>query len=76
MVSFLPSEGGMGNKHRTEGAVLYFDYPLGKDDIYPDYKNNREEINKVEKILGPLTDNRFSTLARLRIRGYSSPDVG
>ena len=73
MVSFLPSEGGMGNKHRTEGAVLYFDYPLGKDDIYPDYKNNREEINKVEKILGPLTDNRFSTLARLRIRGYSSP---
>ena len=74
MVSFLPSEGGMGNKHRTEGAVLYFDYPLGKDDIYPDYKNNREEINKVEKILGPLTDNRFSTLARLRIRGYSSPD--
>ena len=74
MVSFLPSEGGMGNKHRTEGAVLYFDYPLGKDDLYPDYKNNREEINKVEKILGPLTDNRFSTLARLRIRGYSSPD--
>ena len=74
MGSFLPSEGGVGNKHRTEGAVLYFDYPLGKDDIYPDYKNNREEINKVEKILGPLTDNRFSTLARLRIRGYSSPD--
>ena len=41
MVSFLPSEGSMDNKHRTEGAVLYFDYPLGKDDIYPDYKNNR-----------------------------------
>ena len=74
MVSFLPSEGNTDNKHRTEGAVLYFDYPLGKDDIYPDYKNNREEINKVEKILGPLTDSRFSTLAQLRIRGYSSPD--
>ena len=42
MVSFLPSEGNSGNKHRTEGAVLYFDYPLGKDDIYLDYKNNRE----------------------------------
>ena len=74
MVSFLPSEGNSGNKHRTEGAVLYFDYPLGKDDIYLDYKNNREEINKVEQILGPLTDNRFSTLVRLRVRGYSSPD--
>lgn len=74
MVSFLASEGDPEGKHRTEGAVLYFDYPLGKDDIYPDYKNNREEINKVEKILAPLTDNRFSTLARLRIRGYSSPD--
>lgn len=65
MVSFLPSEGNSGNKHRTEGAVLYFDYPLGKDDIYLDYKNNREEINKVEQILGPLTDNRFSTLVRV-----------
>ena len=74
MVSFLPSEGSMDNKHRTEGAVLYFDYPLGKDDIYPDYKNNREEISKVDQILAPLTDNRFSTLSRLRIRGYSSPD--
>lgn len=74
MVSFLPSESSMDNKHRTEGAVLYFDYPLGKDDIYPDYKNNREEISKVDQILAPLTDNRFSTLSRLRIRGYSSPD--
>ena len=74
MVSFLPSEGGMGNKHRTEGAVLYFDYPLGKDDIYPDYKNNREEIGKIDASLLPVLAEGYSELERIEVKGYASPD--
>lgn len=74
MVSFLtPTVTGSG-KHHTESAILYIDYPLGKDDIYPDYKNNREEINKIDRILSPLAGSRFSTIDRIQVRGYSSPD--
>lgn len=74
MVSFLtPTVTGSG-KHHTESAILYIDYPLGKDDIYPDYKNNREEINKIDRILSPLSNSRFSTIDRIQVRGYSSPD--
>lgn len=74
MVSFLIPDITASSKHHTESAILYIDYPLGKDDIYPDYKNNREEINKIDRILSPLADNRFSTIDRIQVRGYSSPD--
>ena len=74
MVSYLHPETGRSGKRHTESAVLYFDYPIGKDDIYPDYKNNREEIDKIDRIMVPLQDNRFTSVERIRICGYSSPD--
>lgn len=74
MVSFLSPDMTTSGKHHTESAILYIDYPLGKDDIYPDYKNNRKEINKIDRILSPLSNSRFSTIDRIQVRGYSSPD--
>ncbi len=74
MVSFLTPDLTGSDKHHTESAILYIDYPLGKDDIYPDYKDNRKEIDKIDRILSPLSNNRFSTFERIQVRGYSSPD--
>lgn len=74
MVSNLTPDPGLSNKHRTESAILYFDYPIGKDDIYPDYKNNRAEIDKIDRIMRPLCNNRFSNVIQISVRGYSSPD--
>lgn len=74
MVSYLKPETGLAGKQHTENAVLYLDYPIGKDDIYPDYHNNREEINKIDRIMAPLKDNRFTSVERIRVCGYSSPD--
>ncbi|WP_455638914.1 DUF3868 domain-containing protein [Parabacteroides sp.] len=61
-------------KQHIRSAVLYIDYPLDKDDVYPDYKNNREEINKVDAILSPLLSDVSVRLRRIRVRGYASPD--
>ena len=74
MVNFLKPDNRLKNKSRTESATLYFDYPLGKDDIYPDYKNNRAEINKIDAILQPLVSEGYADIGRIRIRGYASPD--
>ena len=74
MVSFLTPDLTGSDKHHTESAILYIDYPLGKDEIYPDYKDNRKEIDKIDRILSPLSNNRFSTFERIQVRGYSSPD--
>lgn len=74
MLSYLRPDGKAAGKQHIQSAILYFDYPIGKDDIYPDYKNNREEINKIDRIMVPLQDNRFTSVSRIRICGYSSPD--
>lgn len=74
MVSFLKPDNRLKNKNRTESATLYFDYPIGKDDIYPDYKDNRTEINKIDAILQPLVSDGYADIGRIRIRGYASPD--
>ncbi len=74
MVSFLRPDNRLKNKSRTQSTTLYFDYPLGKDDIYPDYKNNRSEINKIDAIIQPIVSDGYSQISRIRIRGYASPD--
>ena len=61
-------------KQHVLSTVLYIDYPLGKDDVYPDYRNNRKEIEKVDAILSPLLAERQLLIRRIRVRGYASPD--
>lgn len=58
----------------TESLVLYFDYPIGKDDIHPDLKNNRYEIDKVDRLFAPLQREHFVSVRSVRICGYCSPD--
>lgn len=58
----------------TESVVLYFDYPIGKDDIHPDFKNNRYEIDKIDRLIAPLQRKHFVSVRSIRICGYSSPD--
>lgn len=74
MVSFLTPDTEVGSKNRVESIVLYIDYPLGKDDVFPDYKNNRKEIDKADGIISPLLNNAFSDVRKISIRGYASPD--
>lgn len=61
-------------KRHVQNIILYIDYPIGKDEVYPDYKNNRSEIGKVDTILVPLLRQRNLRLQRIRVRGYASPD--
>lgn len=58
----------------TESLVLYFDYPIGKDDIHPNFKNNRYEIDKIARLIAPLEREDFVSVRSIRICGYSSPD--
>lgn len=82
MLSFLRPKMSK-RKQNTENVVLYIDYPIGRDDVHPDYKNNRRELDKIDCLLAPLMDdgqdngqdeNQLLTLERIRVCGYSSPD--
>lgn len=74
MVSWLTPIAANNGKNRSRTATLYLDYPLGKDDIYPDYKNNRNKLDKIDRLVAPLLDSDFSEIGEIRIRGYASPD--
>ena len=74
MVSFLTPDPKQENKHRSKSTTLYIDYPLGKDEVYPDFKNNREEIGKIDASLLPVLAEGYSELERIEVKGYASPD--
>ena len=59
---------------QVESAILYIDYPLNKYEVYPDFRNNRRELDKIDRILAPLLADTYATIERIRIRGYASPD--
>lgn len=78
MLSFLSPKLSR-RKQNTENVVLYIDYPIGRDDVYPDYKNNHRELDKIDCLLAPLMDDGqdsepLVTLDRITVCGYSSPD--
>lgn len=78
MLSFLRPQ-VTRQKRNTENVTLYIDYPIGRDDVYPDYKNNRRELDKIDCLLAPLMDDdrdeqELVSLAGIHVCGYSSPD--
>ena len=74
MLSFLEPDVGASGKRRSENVALYLDYPLGRDDVLPDYKNNLIQLDKLSGILSPLMRDGFSTIDGIEVCGYASPD--
>lgn len=74
MLSFLEPDLDAAGKRRAENVVLYLDYPLGRDDVLPDYKGNRAQLGKLATTFSTLTGNRLSTIEQVDVCGYSSPD--
>lgn len=74
MLSFLEPDLHATGKQHEEVVALYLDYPLGKDNVLPNYKNNRIQLDKLFAVLAPLMKNGFSTIQRIEVCGYASPD--
>lgn len=55
MVSYLTPLPKKNGKQRSDKTTLYIDYPLNKYDIFPDFRNNRQELGKIDSILMPRT---------------------
>ena len=62
------------DKKLDEKAVFYIDYPLGSDNILPDYRNNRTELQKLDSLLFPFSAADYSSMEHIRVCGYASPD--
>ena len=61
-------------KHRSESATLYIDYPTGVYDVRREFHNNRPELKKLDSLMRPLTEGNLASISSISICGYASPD--
>lgn len=73
MVSFIPFNERTA-KNRSMQKTLYIEYPVGGTTFKPDYKNNAQEMQKMQNELAPLTKDPLVIFKAVRICGYASPD--
>lgn len=61
-------------KRRSESYEARLTFKVGKADILPDFGNNAAELNKVDKIIREIQNDKDLTVTDLSIAGYASPE--
>lgn len=67
-----PSCEAVKERHREGRAFL--DFPVDKVTLYPDYRNNPRELDSIFRTIKMVRDDRNTSITRIRIHGYASPE--
>ncbi len=62
-------------KRRAEVKTARLQYRQDSYNVRPDYKNNRAELDSVQKSIDAVKDNRNLTITGIYITGYASPEA-
>lgn len=60
-------------KRRDEKVTIYINFRLNQFDIDPSYMNNQDELARVEDLIRPLINEKYS-IKNIVILGYASPE--
>ena len=58
----------------TETIILYIDYPVGKDEVFPYFSDNRRELLKLSRIFNASGSFVVPTVKEIQVCGYCSPE--
>lgn len=58
----------------TETVILYIDYPIGKDEVFPYFSDNHRELLKLSRIFNASGNFVTPTVKEIQVCGYCSPD--
>ncbi len=61
-------------KKRTEEGSAYLDFPVNKTVIYPDYRRNPEELEKIRQTIEVIKNDKNTNITAITIHGYASPE--
>lgn len=61
-------------KRRSETHSAYLNYEVGKHTLLPNFKNNAEELRKVNEIVNEIRGDKNLTVSEFKITGYASPE--
>ena len=61
-------------KVRQEEGRAFLDFPVDKTTLYPDYRDNPRELDKILRTIRVVQEDRNTTITRVSIHGYASPE--
>jgi outer membrane protein OmpA-like peptidoglycan-associated protein len=61
-------------KTRSASGKAYLDYVTGRAEILPYYKNNADELRKIDQTIAAILADSNATITGITITGYASPD--
>ncbi len=61
-------------KVRHEQGRAFIDFPVDKITLYPDYRNNPSELQKIINTINLVKNDKNTTITNIEIHGYASPE--
>ncbi len=61
-------------KARAEEGKAFLDFPVNKIKIYPDYRKNPEELQKIQATIDLVKNDKNTRITEIDIEGYASPE--
>ncbi len=61
-------------KSREVKGSAFVDFPVNKIVIYPQYRNNMVELNRILATINSVRDDKDVTITALSIKGFASPE--
>ena len=61
-------------KNRSEIGKAYLDFPQGSSAINPSFRNNQNELDKINQMINTLMEDPDVRVTTIEMRGYASPE--
>lgn len=61
-------------KTRFLSGTAYVDFPVSRTEIFPDYRNNVAELDKIRATIDSVRDDSDITIKAMTIKGFASPE--
>ncbi len=62
-----------GEKIINLEGQAYIDFPVNRTEIYPDYRKNPLELQKILKTIDAVKGNSDATVKQISLKGFASP---
>lgn len=62
------------HKYRSLSGSAFVDFPVSQIVIYPDYRDNADELAKIRKTIDSVRDDSDVTIKSITIKGFASPE--
>lgn len=63
-----------GEKERKEEGRAFLDFPVDETVLYPDYRDNPSELEKILNTINVVKEDKNTTITHISIHGYASPE--